>query len=183
MKSKQSLNIKNKDRDINTSSSGKDTQSKKQHANWSPKMATCWNSINFDINFEINHKAKMPHTLWLSKSLISLKLLCIGWKVEFTLSPPFIKLQKQISISLIIVSDPDGSHMEYEQLMDERCKAKKIKGKEKQHPFYNNFDPHNDTPLPKLLPNLFYQTSQWTPLSLWILFLTFPWTPLFLEIY
>ena len=102
----------------------------------------------------------MPHTLQLSKSSISLKSLHIGWKVEFTLSPPFIKLRKQILIPLIIVSDPDGSHMEYKHLMDKRHKAKKIKGKEKQHPFYNNFNPHNDTPLPKLCPNLFYQPTQ-----------------------
>ena len=102
----------------------------------------------------------MSHTLWLSKSLISLKSLCIGQKVEFILSPPFIKLQKQTLIPLIIVSDPDGSCMEYKQLMDERCEAKKIKGKEKHHPFYNNFNPHNNTPLPELFPNLFYQTTQ-----------------------
>ena len=79
------------------------------------------------------------------------------------LSPPFIKLWKQISIPLIIISDPDGSHMEYEWLMDKRHEAKKIKGKEKQHPFYNNFNPHNNTPLLRLFPNLFYQTIQWTP--------------------
>ena len=72
---------------------------------------------------------QMPHTLWLSKSLISLKSLCIGQKVEFILSPSFIKIWKQISIPLIIVSDPDGSHEEYKQLMNERRKTRKIKGK------------------------------------------------------
>ena len=147
-------------------------------------MATCWNNINFDINFD--HKTKMPHTLWLSKSLISLKSLYIGWKVEFILSPSFIKLWKQISIPLIIISDPDGSHMEYERLMDKRHEAKKIKGKEKQHPFYNNFNPHNNIPLLRLFPNLFnlfYQTIQWTPQPLWTPSPTFPLTPLPLKIH
>ena len=100
---------------------------------------------------------QMPHTLQLSKSLISLKSLHIGWKVEFTLSTPFIKLWKQISIPLIIVSDPDGSHKEYKWLMDKRHKARKIKGKGKQHPFYN-FNPYETTPLPELFPSIFYQT-------------------------
>ena len=125
----------------------------------------------------------MPHTLWLSKSSISLKSFHIGWKVEFTLSPPFIKLQKQILIPLIIVSDLDGSHMEYKWLMDERHKAKKIKGKEKQHLFYNNFYPYNNTPLPELFPNLFYWTTQWILPFLWTPSLTFLLALLFLEIH
>ena len=98
----------------------------------------------------------MPQTLHLSKSTISLQSLQIGWKIEFTLSPPFIKLWKQVSIPLIVMSNPEGSCVEYEH---ENCKDKKIKGKGKQHPYYNfNPDELEQTPLPELFPNLFYKS-------------------------
>ena len=56
------------------------------------------------------------------------------------------------------MSNPEGSHMEYEQLQNENNKGKKIKRKEKQYPYYN-FSPNKikQTPLPELFPNLFYQ--------------------------
>ena len=72
----------------------------------------------------------MPQTLCLSKSTFSLQSLQISQKIEFTLSPPFIKIWKQVSIPLIIVSNPEGSHVEYEWLQNKNHKGKKIKGKE-----------------------------------------------------
>ena len=108
----------------------------------------------------------MPQTLCLSKSTISLWSLQISQKIEFTLSPPFIKTWKKVFILLIIMSNPEGSCVEYERLQNENHKNKKIKGKGKQHPYYN-FSPNKlkQTPLPELFPNLFYK--QWLlPLNL-----------------
>ena len=100
----------------------------------------------------------MPHTLCLSKSTISLQSIQIGQKIEFSLSPPFIKLHRQQLIPIIIVLDPEGNYKEYKQLQNEIHKAKKIKGKGKQHPYYN-FSPNKlkQTPLPDLFPDLFYK--------------------------
>ena len=75
----------------------------------------------------------MPQTLHLSKSTISLPSLQIGQKIEFTLSPPFIKLWKQVSIPLIVMSDPEESCVEYEWLQNKNCKDKKIKEKGNTH--------------------------------------------------
>ena len=152
MRSKQLWNIEEEEKDINTSSSGRDTRSKKQRGNQkqtSPKMETCWHNTNFNINSEnkntmiktIIKKAKLWSFLWSSQRP----------KTDQSIPPiPSFRLPQ------ITVYNPQGQCIED---LDEDYK-------ETPHPFYRlNKQDLQQTPLPELFPDLFYKTK-WPPIFL-----------------